>query len=221
MLSQLVVDPNSTDVAAHTAFAPVKLDDQISENLSVAALVTLWKQAQFNITPATPVYHIPSGQLEEADVSYILNQQAGMGSPSGICNATGLTRNVLALQQCTWCHTSETGTSFTHLQNRAPDSPSLPSAFPVGPDQTDGTTLHPSLLDLYYCNAKSVSSANVSYTTYTGGFSNSCMTSSGVNETHRFHDVARRTLFLASLLAEPDNNRGRSPADTFSTPFTE
>ena len=226
LLSQLVLDPASQDPAARTAFARAKLNDQIRGDLAPDAWVNLWQQAQSAIQSGKLAYPIPDNLLENSSLTYnILFQDGpsgievalGMGTPPGVCNASEAVRNVLALQQCSWCHTTETKTQFAHLPNRLPQDSSVPSGFLVG----KGNNLHPSLTDLYYGHENVVWPVTIPYTTYGGPPSCQTQAANLANAVRKFHDVARRTLFLAAVQVEADFHRARSPAEQFSTSFTE
>ena len=143
-------------------------------------------------------YTVPLGLLEDSSVIYGSVQQEGMGMPPGLCYASTATRDVLALQQCTWCHTTESNTAFHHIKNRYPKGSSVPSGFLAGLHPSDGTTLHPRLSDLYYANPQVVWSTDPDfhYDTYPGA---PCNTRVRASVTHRFHDIARQTLFLANI----------------------
>jgi hypothetical protein len=218
LLSQLVLDPQSKDTTAHTKFAPAKLDDQISKDLAPDSWLNLclWRKVEAAVRAGQLGFPIPDQLLEKPSLGYGILRQ-GMGTPPGVCNASEAVRNVLALQQCSWCHTTETKTQFAHLPNRLPQDSSVPSGFLVG----KGNNLHPSLTDLYYGHENVVWPVTIPYTTYGGPPSCQTQAANLANAVRKFHDVARRTLFLAAVQVEADFHRARSPAEQFSTSFTE
>ena len=217
-LSQLMLDPASPDPAARKAFAPAKLDDQIHPAVKQDSklYLGLWQKVQSVVQSGVSQYTIPAELLEGDSMKYNSDPQ-GMGTPPGVCKASEEVRNVLALQQCSWCHTTESGTVFQHIPNRPLHSSAVPSEFLVG------KTLHPQLADLYYGDPKAVSSVPVQYTTYTGLAGKPCQTAVSPPATvvRKFHDVARRTLFLAAIQTDPLLHNLRPTANRFSTFFTE
>ena len=90
--------------------------------------------------------------------------------------------------------------AFNHIPNRAAASSTQPSEFLVGPKGT----LRPCLEDLYYPNLSVVSTVKINYQEGDG---------STKQVTRYFHDIARRTLFLAWASLDPQTNgpRGRNP----------
>ena len=107
---------------------------------------------------------------------------------------------------------AETKTTFTHffdVDNGKLKPKPLPSGFLIGQDREHAANIHPSLVDLYYPNDKVVWRVDVPYPSFTGS---GCTTPTDDKKpprsTSRFHDVARRTLFLATLLATGDNHVG-------------
>lgn len=133
----------------------------------------------------------------------------GMGTPQGVCGSDyEKARKLIAIQQCTGCHTAETNTKFTHLFDVDSGKP-VPSGFLIGQNRNSATNIHPSLVDLYYPNDSVVWKVDVKYASFTGS---GCTTRTDDKDlpvsTSRFHDVARRTLFLATLLATDDKGIG-------------
>jgi hypothetical protein len=218
-LSQLVVDPASEDVAARTVFSPAKLNDQISRDVKPDSrlYLGLWERVQTVVASGQLAYTIPVELLEGPTMPYVIPDQ-GMGTPPGLCNASRVVRNVLALQQCSGCHTAESKTVFAHIPNRSRIAPSIPSGFLIGQGAASGKNLHPSLVDLYYGNEKVVWPVTIGYQTYAGG---SCQTATNSMANCKFHDLARRTLFLAAAKTGTVLPNFLPAAGKFSTFFTE
>ncbi len=101
-------------------------------------------------------------------------------------------RNAVGLQQCNLCHTVETGTLFQHIANRRPGENAKLSLF------LTGNTLKPTLEQLY--NATASEPVTVNFQTYTG---DQCKVRTCKTVTRQFHDLARRSLFLAALITAP------------------
>jgi hypothetical protein len=230
LLAQSVFDPASRDPAVHTAFGPANLNDQVCGDIAKDYVVkdpkryfTLWSLGESNVTVTNPAYPIPDGYLESSATLYdsldCSVTACGLPTPVGVCNARGDVREVLAIQQCSRCHTTETKTRFTHMANRLAGVPSVASEFLVGKDSAKRTNLHPSLVDLYYSNPDVVWPVTVKYATYSGP--QACTTQGTGTVVNSFHDVARRALFLATIVTKPVSGKDRSLANVFSTPYTE
>ncbi len=132
-----------------------------------------------------------------------------MGTPQGLCGASPKVRNVLALQQCSWCHSSETGTrQFVHIANRQPRTSSALSTFLTGTKLAPGATSIPlpSMEDLYYADKADTAAVPGSYCTYVSDSIISDPRGQCLKVTtppapnRRFNDLARRALFLAEVL---------------------
>jgi len=198
-LTQLLLDPK-----AGPKFAPAKLNNQLGD-IPSSDLYSLWVGALAAIGLGLPPYEIPeylgNVPMWEQPTREYTNDYAGMGTPQGICGTTPkavTTRNVLAIQQCTLCHTSESAAPFAHIRNRAAyETSSTVSGFLLGKD--NGKNIHPYILALYSGDENVVWKVDVPYDTYTGS---GCTTLVNPRPTVsiKFHDVARRTLFLAEVL---------------------
>jgi hypothetical protein len=185
-LTQFLLDPASAPL-----FTSAALTDQISGMITPDSPLF---SGLFQNASGSLVYPIPTNMLEGHTTTY-LDSHPGLSMPSGPCNPSITTRHVLGLQECTMCHTAESGTHFQHLPNRLPGAATAPSAFLVG------NTLHPELIDLYYQTQTAVSPVSIVYQTYAApSGSTTCNVPVPVlaSETRWFHDVARRTLFLAA-----------------------
>jgi hypothetical protein len=211
-LSQLYLDP-----ANGPAFAPRALDGQAKLEMPPLDQKSMWQG--LTLLPATAgiaTYDVQSAYQAETPLDYKMNSV--LDTPPGVCNASEDTRNVLAMQQCSLCHTGETGTDFAHVRNRrVADQPKL-SGFLVGKGLA---TIQPKLEDLYNGNLDVVFQVKLNYKSYTEP--PKCMTQTTPREDRRFHDVARRTLFLASFLSSkgPFLIEGRPSALKFGTRFSE
>jgi hypothetical protein len=214
-LSQTILDRNSA------TFVPVKLDDQMPLNPSPNLYAKFWPVAQTHTAPGINHITIPDNLLvQDASILYGDSDQI-LGMPPGVCDSSQskTIRNVLALQQCTRCHTLETGTVFTHLANRSPEASEVPSAFLIGKDSNP----HPTLKQLYYGDESAFLSVKIDYTHYTGSGRGPCNTATSTSTTRRFHDVARRSLFIAAVSTDRPELFGNLPpvAQNFATSSTE
>jgi hypothetical protein len=123
----------------------------------------------------------------------------GMATPWGVCNPSPRVRNVLSLQQCTFCHGAETNNDFTHVKNRLPtDRKAALSNF------VQGLIEKPTFTQLKTLDPAAVFPVDLTYQTYSGQGS-TCSTIVATQPTqHRyFHDLGRRALFLAAILIAP------------------
>jgi hypothetical protein len=209
--AQVLLDPNVSP-----NFAPAKLNDQIKGGLAADAQAVLWTMAQASLATHPGAYPIPPGLLEDPSHPYLdLDPDIGMSMPPGFCG-TAQTREVLAIQQCTFCHTSETGTMFQHIQNRGRGGSSQLSTFLQGhgPD-----TFKPSLIDLYNNSTSVAPKVSVGYQTFPVA---NCKVPAPP-AVHQFHDIARRTLFLAALLNTSTAKGRKNPgqASQFSSQSIE
>jgi len=117
-LTQLKLLPGTS------AFVAALLDDQIQSNIAPADLTSLWIAAQNALQSGPSAYQIPFNFWEKPTLEYS-KDPVGMGTPAGLCGSVASTRNVLALQQCTGCHTIESDTKFTHIANRTANASSV------------------------------------------------------------------------------------------------
>ena len=208
LLSQTVLDPMMA-----STFLPARLNDQIRDSISPSALFPLWTVAEAAAHDRPAQFVIPGDLLDRPVRTYHVEDD-GMPMPLGFCRASDTVRQVLALNQCRWCHATETGTTFTHIANRPANGSSQLSSFLVGP----ANVMRPKLEDLYNGNETVVKKVSVSYEKFS---TKGCTTMVHVDKgsVSKFHDIARRTLFLAALLHPfvlPD--RGGTPvAQQFSS----
>jgi len=130
---------------------------------------------------------------------YIAPTEPGMPTPVGLCNAPESIRNVLALQRCSGCHAIESDTNFVHISNRTRATGSHLSKFLVGNNP------QPTLQQLYYGKEADVLYVSVPYLTYIDSASTPGTCDQPVQRSaqRKYHDLARRALFLAAVLAAP------------------
>jgi hypothetical protein len=165
-LSQLYLDR-----AQGQAFAPRALDGQVKQPLTQAEQKSMWKSLGApQTTSGVAGYQVASDYQAGSYMDYRTEPPA-LDTPPGVCDASVDTRNVLAMQQCSWCHTGETGTGFAHVRNRLPQENAKLSGFLVG---RSAATMQPDLQDIYYGNPQAVLTFPLNYKSYTGA--PGCMT---------------------------------------------
>ena len=205
-LSQLTLDPASTDPMAHSQFAQAYLEDQLRPNAdqlpSYPALFTVTASIM-----AGGALHVPVGPDVQAPSAITYDAVDVVTPPSGVCDAEA-NRAVLATQQCTFCHGSETGTAFAHITNRAPGAPSRLSTFLAGTGRGKSTA-HPNLSDLYYATGP-VQTVTLDYKEFHRAADGNCTIADPKPVVRRFHDIARRTLFMAAILTDPLPNSSQA-----------
>jgi hypothetical protein len=177
-----------------TSLDPSPLDQQLKTSLTASgfsALAAATPPDAKSVKLPTPFY---------PGIKAYSNMAYGMPLPSGVpANPNNLhVRNMIALQQCTGCHTTETGNDFAHIN--VGNGAAVLSPFLAG-IKTDKPTID----DLYFadCTAGIVSCTKVKYT------------SDGQYVTRRFHDLGRRLLFLSAVISAPNT----SPLDARSLGF--
>lgn len=202
-----------------SAFVPAPLDDQInatSQQPTSTAFHTIWTNAAPFVGQG---YAIPDGfgWLEGSKLLFG-ESDPPIGTPSGVCNPDVNLRNMLGLQECSGCHTTESRTEFQHLANRKKGATkSQPSNFLIGPDSSGGS-MRPDPVDLYYPDSNLFWQVSIDYTTFGGA---RCTTPVRQTEVRRFHDIARRTLFLAAASLDQPMNHGRFVPNAMSTHSVE
>jgi hypothetical protein len=185
------------------------LDEQINEKYSnnesdpTRTYLNLWK-ANLGLAATKASFVLPKSSPEDIypkTAQYLFVDGTFLGTPKGLCAPPQHVRNVLAQQQCTSCHSTETCTRFMHISNRLPGSSSRLSPFLIaGADQGPTISL-PSLADIYYADNKDHQDHKVidivsgQYATYTPDCA-------GTQQpfVERFHDIARRALFLSEVV---------------------
>jgi len=124
-------------------------------------------------------------------------ESCGMPTGMGVENPNPTARNVLSLQQCTFCHSGETGTDFMHIQNRDPGKLKAElSPFLVG----KGSRLALDVIKRGDANfePRVVFNTNVAKDgPYCNGKTD--------KTTRKFNDLARRRLFMWVALSIPPN----------------
>jgi hypothetical protein len=143
--------------------------------------------------------HVPERLFPASALQYDAGDPA-MPTPVNLCRANPAVRDVLALQRCRGCHAKEAGAIFTQISNRPADKPSILAHFLIGNNP------QPTLKELYYATQANVFYTKVRYDTYVGTAESPTRCDQKVTkcETRRYHDLARRALFLAALLAAPE-----------------
>jgi hypothetical protein len=163
----------------------------VANNAKFDSYVALWNgppsdgKTQIRVKGLTP---------QTADYS---NGPLSLGPPASIPdNGQSRTmRNVIALQQCTGCHGSETNTDLQHVSEDGNISNFLLPArteWDVDLDSLKRTTVR-------YCVAPNASSVPSGFGAPVCPPGARQVTSSRI-----FHDLARRKLFMASVLAASD-----------------
>lgn len=136
--------------------------------------------------------------------------------PPGGARAYPITRNVLALQQCRYCHTVESQTDFQHIKNRLPMENSKISGFLLGsPGYRSDIPPLPTLAQLYTAESRCILTVDL------------CKTDPALNcksrpidqrnNIRRYHDLARRALFLATVLASDPRSINSTLVNKFGT----
>ncbi len=167
-----------------------------------------WKSAQtVNASP------IPIPAEMSTKTALYARSDAGpfLSPPSDIPDSSQLRvrRNVIALQQCTGCHSRETSTHLQHVSESGyisrflvPDrnvwNPSLEALAVDSPDQPSATWD----VTVRYCVAGGSTAAPNDKNAL------DCPNGRLIVEKRRFHDLARRRLFMATLLAAPPDAPG-------------
>lgn len=121
--------------------------------------------------------------------------------PSGLAHPSRAARDVLAMQQCIFCHRAETNNDFTHVKNHDGTAIQDLSCFLTGASGIVRPTFKQLADSSATCPAQVQFSVCVSAT--------SC---APVKETRQFHELARRASYLATLLL---TNDGRVPDGQF------
>jgi hypothetical protein len=206
------------------AFYPVDLDDQVHDGYVTSKpgtsqhdkYVALWSRIESVSKPKT--YPIPADLLQPS-IKIVLSSEEyiGMPTPVGLCNANQAVRNLVSLQQCSYCHTSESGTRFVHIVNRGPGKSSILSTFLTG--GADSAALG----DLYF--GKNTAVVNVNYTTYikrSAGDKLCMVEAPNQTQLRMFNDIARRKLFLAAVAKySVESSVALTYIQKFSTNFTD
>jgi hypothetical protein len=189
-------------------FAPATLTDQIGRKYITAPPGSAYYEKYINLwKPFTPSSTVESLRVGSAmfDLPNKIYTQQSLSMPDGACNQFSgpefaRTRNILALQQCTLCHTQETGTNFAHIQNRLPNGSSQLSKFLVG------NNAHPTIRQLWFADPAAVAHVTVPYEVEEGTTGKPCPPTPATPVDRYFHDLGRRALFLAAVLSYQDQS---------------
>jgi len=198
-----------TTVRAGQPLERALLADQIEPKYTAAAPGTLWYWTYMQLwpdigrLPGPRRIHIAPRFLDTAPPIYSAKRQTlgdhtlTMATPAKYCAAEA-TRNTLALQRCTGCHSNETGTNFVHISNRLTGQSSTLSGF------LKGSGKDPAVLDIYYGTPDQIFSVDVYFDTYRPKAPGAvCDQLVMRHTTRKFYDLGRRRLFLASVLIAP------------------
>jgi hypothetical protein len=179
-----------------TALCPGALEDQLASDPGIDAFSSVAQQLGAGVLVTMP------GSLASG---FKKNQPTGysMGMPENVPfnnPANQAARNLLALRQCTWCHTRETGTNFRHV-SRDPTSGSitLSDYLTSGLDSSSHRRKRPTIEGLYEASIDSVAPLQVPFQWGT----------TPETSTRSFSDLARRRGFLSALI-------NSTPMDTSS-----
>ncbi len=182
------------------------------------AYLTLWKANQ-SLAPRMASLALPKNappDIYPSSAQYSFIDGNFLETPKGLCNPSEQERNVLALQQCTWCHSTETDTtSLMHIGNRLPNGSSNLSSFlanvtPIGA-KTPAKIPLPSMADLFYADNRddtALKRVEARYKTYDADRSGKCVVRMDAPHAPAlfFNDLARRALFLAEVILLGEHN---------------
>jgi hypothetical protein len=190
------------------SFSQTPLDYQIDTSYAyttlprkLAVYSEFWTNARTNGITQIPV----TGVLNPTTADYQFVQMGPFpGPPPGITDSADLAmkRDVIATQQCTGCHARETGNVLLqHVSETGSISGFLLPGRVWNPPLEDLASTKATLaVKVFYCVTESKPAVS-------GG---STPPDCGPNQTEKteiryFHDLARRKLFMATLLAAPSN----------------
>ena len=190
-------------------FGQTPLDYQIDTSYAyttlpqkLAVYSKFWADAHTNGITQIPV----KGVLNPKTADYQFVQMGPFpGPPPTITDSAdlGIKRDVIATQQCTGCHARETGNVLLqHVSETGSISGFLLPNRVWNPPLEDLTSMKATLaVNVHYC---------VTESTHPGSGGSMSSPDCGPNQTEKteiryFHDLARRKLFMATLLAEPSN----------------
>jgi hypothetical protein len=203
-----------------SAFVVAPLDNQLKPSIDTASneYLQIWNAAQASLTQGRSSFEVGSrfaADLADGSLPYPTTNDA-KGAPSTLANPREDVRNLLALQECTGCHTVETlpasasdGFKFNHIPNRLANETTKPSEFLIGP----AGKIRPDLVDLYAPKPGIVSTVSISYAVAAAGQTKTI--------TRYFHDVARRSLFLAAVSLDVAMDHKQFDPTVFSTHSVE
>jgi hypothetical protein len=203
-------------LAPKVNFFSAPLNDQIESRFRTAAPNSRLSKIYLSLwTPQIQLpgdgYNIPIAQnlLGPSETSYTDQILEG---PPGMCSVDSGTRNIIAMQQCSFCHTGETGAKFTHISNRIPNTAAKAGTSSVLSDFLVGKTPGklPSIAQIWTTSNDAFSSVFVRPAT-TGPDGKPCPVKLPPSQ-RLFNDLARRALFLSAVLAFPDENPGSASA---------
>ena len=180
-----------------------------------AEYTKFWESFPTNAQPLPEVWPIRDAGLLSSTVSYPADKshspRSSLSIPGGLKNLTngiGYARDVIALQQCSFCHGAETNTDFVHVAARQSESTrSGLSCFLAGKGGENPKLTYRQFREhdaSVYCEAK-IKFIAPPTADFHGLDVKPCKPGSNERcETRLFHELARRTSHLAAaLLPEP------------------
>lgn len=198
---------------ANSQWASAPLDDQIDPDCydgkgkpACSNLPKIWDQIA--ATPDVTRWRIPLGSgLSPSFAQYVEGTRPMRFLPG---RSQDEPRRILSLQQCTQCHRPETGTDFNHVRNKVSGAPvAVLSSFLAGAGGSNPNPSYESLMDRTAATPVTlqVQTANGSGTT---------------TVLRHFHDLGRRRLFMAALLAAPPSYSAEAETEilAYTTDFT-
>lgn len=184
-------------IADSAGFRLTDLEDQVAEFPDEAGFRGIWDQLAH--VPEPRRMPIPE-TLTVPSRTYTHGMQPdppsfGMWQLQGRCRPVDeKVRNILSLQQCTFCHAGETNTEFMHVENRSP----LQNVAPLSKFLTGGNA-NATLEDL---SGGVAFKAEVRYYRPKAQRSSLCTEQRPDKLVRPFHDLGRRRLFIAAVLAD-------------------
>ena len=169
------------------------------------------------LSEKSPLPHLPFSwpiiypKLVPTTMSYgeadILPVPEGLGPAAVPAQAPRIldARDLLAVQQCSFCHGSETDTNFTHVGEKRPDGTRELSKF------LTGTNPKPPFAQ--YCSNDPSQFARPVQLTFL--VPPSLSPNKELSETRYFHDFGRRMMSLATILLEPPKGSSRTATVEF------
>jgi hypothetical protein len=193
------------------------LTDQIDqgcllENKPCPAYQTVWTgilaasstATSFPIDPLSGLLAMKAGTALTYCNS-VPNHSVGMSVPTFVTGTYRNPRNILSLQQCIFCHAQETDQNPPQVSNRQPSqNVAQLSPFLSGSGDSSKPNIHPDYDKLANHDPTAGYSAQVIFKLLAQ--STTACNSSDPQITRIFNDVARRTLFLAAILAGNDDS---------------
>ncbi|MBS1857040.1 MAG: hypothetical protein JST11_16845 [Acidobacteria bacterium] len=165
--------------------APADLDDQLPKGLISAEQ---FREVASATPPDAKSVHMP--RPFASGLTFYFLPARGMPLPEGVPpDPSSKIRNMVSLQQCTWCHTAESGTEFVQIGRGDRDGSVVLSHFLTG-----AAMAKPTIQGVYYADCATVACVDVCYR------GQDC--SQRENKVQRrFHDLGRRLLLLTAVVS--------------------